>query len=339
MLTIRRLVGTGRSVHTILQALLALVFMLVLVHPSVAQQAGGLAVRIDNQSEPVLCAEKDNVAIAFTSPDVRAFRIEAAHPAYLPGLSRDSFAADWTNCDFASDPVFQSGVKVPTRQTLYEEPALWVVGWTFPTFWRPSTAKVEIAGKSFDNLHLIQVWMIRPMGGEEVLVMYPQDGYWRLRPKAPVGRDLTAFGSSVLIGPVEDAGRPIVALKTIRFAPKSKTFTLAFAAGGSAAVRMVDVNANKHVLDVTFDGAITGKPFAMVRSMYVTEFNNDAARVAYRPVARQGAPEGWVESPVMQFRSASARTVWIGRTTPSRHNTSSPDTILRDFSAAPPAPK
>ena len=41
----------------------------------------GLAVEVTNGSEPVLCAEKDNVAIQFASPEVRHFQIEAAHPA------------------------------------------------------------------------------------------------------------------------------------------------------------------------------------------------------------------------------------------------------------------
>ncbi|MEM9027880.1 MAG: hypothetical protein AAGC70_05885 [Pseudomonadota bacterium] len=311
---------------------LAIVASVTAVDTARAEPKSTIAVDVKNLSEPVLCAEKDNVAVAFTSERVRKFRIEAAHPAYLPGLSRDSIAADWTNCDFSADPAFKSEVKVPTRRTLYEEPALWVVGWTFPTFWRPSTAKVRIGTQTFEGLHLIQVWMIRPMGGEEVLVLYPQDGYWRIRPKAPTGRDLTAFGSSVLIGPVEDAGRPIVALDTITFEPKAKQFKLTFQAGGSATVKMSDLNTAHHRLDVTFDQPVTGRPFAMVRSMYVTAFNNDAARVAVRPENGQG----WQEHGILSFKSARAKSVWIGRTTPSRHNTSAPDTVFNNFEAAGP---
>lgn len=312
------------------------------VQPARAQQAPRpeLAVTVTNQSEPVLCAEKDNVAVAFTSEKVRRFRIEASHPVYLPSLTRDSIAPDWTQCEFKADPAFKSNVKAPTRKTLYEEPALWVVGWTFPTFWRPSTAVVEIGGKRFEGLHLIQLWMIRPMGGEEVLVLYPQDGYWRIRPKAPKGRELTAFGSSFIIGPIEDVGRPIAALKTIRFDPKAKRFDLEFARGGSAQVAIKEVSDKRHVLDVTFAQAIAGKPFAMVRSMYVTDFNNDAARIALRPAIEGSAAKiGWREEPVMAFKSAEAGAVWIGRTTPSRHNTSSPDMVLNGFSATAPTDK
>ena len=293
-------------------------------------QGAKVAVAVSNLSEPVLCAEKDNVTVAFQSDAVRSFRIEAAHPAYLAGLTQDSFAADWTSCDFAADPAVKSSVTVPTRKTLYEEPALWVVGWTFPTFWRDSGAKVRIGDRVFEGLHLVQVWMIRPMGGEEVLVFYPQDGYWRLRPRAPAGRDLTAFGSSILIGPVEDAGRPIVALDEVAFDPADKSFRLAFKAGGSARVVMSDVSDQRHLLDVSFDGPVSARPFAMIRSMYVTAFNNDAAAVAVRG---KGAA-GWQETPVMDFKGAEAEAVWIGRTVPSRHNTSSPDLVVQDFRGA-----
>ena len=75
----------------------------------------------------------------------------------------------------------------PKRTTLYEQIDFWVVGLTFADFWRPSTATVRIGDRVEKGLHLLQVWMIRPMGGEEVLVLYPQDGYWRLRPLAPAG--------------------------------------------------------------------------------------------------------------------------------------------------------
>ncbi len=64
--------------------------------------------------------------------------------------------------------------------------------------------------------------------------------------------------------------------------------------------------------------------------MYVTEFNNDAARVAVR---EKGA-KGWREDNVMTFSGATATDIWVGRISPSRHNTSSPDMIFKDFSGA-----
>jgi hypothetical protein len=299
--------------------------------PASAASLGGLAVDVTNGSEPVLCAEKDNVTLAFTSPEARAFRIEAAHPAYISTLARDSFEADWTACDMSKDPAHASDVKVPTRTTLYEEPALWVVGWTMPTFWRPATATVRIGDRVARGLHLVQVWMIRPMGGEEVLVFYPQDGYWRIRPLAPDGRAPTAFGTSFLVGPVEVEGRPIVKLDEIAFDPKAKRFDLTFAAGGRASMKMAIVDHNRHVLDVVLDKPLSGRPFAALRSMYITEFNNDVARIA----VREAGASGWREDGVMTYKGGKTTDLWAGRTTVSRHNSSSPDMVLSQFARDP----
>jgi hypothetical protein len=173
------------------------------------------------------------------------------------------------------------------------------------------------------------------MGGEEVLVLYPQDGYWRLRPLAPAGMAPTAFGSSFLLGPVEIDGRPIVRIREIAFDPKARAFTLAFERGGSATVAMAVTDQNRNVLDVAFDKPIDGRPFAALRSMYVTEFNNDVARVAVR---ERGA-RGWREDGIMNFKRATATDVWAGRTTPSRHNTSSPDMVFSAFAESQTGPK
>ena len=242
-------------------------------------------------------------------------------------LQRDSFEPDWTDCDMSGDPVFAAPVP-PRRVTIYEEIDFWLVGLTFPTFWRPATATVRVGDRVEHGIHLLQLWMIRPMGGEEVLVVYPQDGYWRIRPKTPSGLDTTVFGSSFLIGPVEDEGRPVVRLEELAFDPETKTFTLTFERGGSATVQIVETDQNRHALHVVFDKPIEGRPFAAMRSMYVTEFNNDAARIALR----EPGAKGWREEPIMSFDRAMATDIWLGRLTPSRHNTSSPDMIFNSFS-------
>ena len=299
----------------------------VLAGPAYAASPEPLAVEVTNASEPVLCAEKDNVTINLASRDVRRLRIEAVHPAYVGSLQRDSVEADWTGCSAAGDPA-PGPAQPPRRTTLYEDIELWVVGLTFPSFWRSATATVRIGERVATGVHLLQGWMIRPMGGEEVLVLYPQDGYWRLRPLAPAGMAPTAFGSSFLIGPVEVEGRPIVKIKEVAFDPKSRSFTLQFERGGTASVRMAKTDQSRHTLDVAFDKGIDGRPFAALRSMYVTEFTNDVARIAVR---EKGA-KGWREDGIMAFKRATATDVWAGRVSPSRHNTSSPDMVFSAFS-------
>jgi hypothetical protein len=114
----------------------------------------------------------------------------------------------------------------------------------------------------------------------------------------------------------------------VAFDPAARTFTLQFERGGSATVRMAAVDQNRHALDVSFDKGIDGRPFAALRSMYVTEFNNDVARIAVR---EKGA-RGWRENSIMVFEHANATDVWAGRVAPSRHNTSSPDLVFGGFS-------
>jgi hypothetical protein len=243
-------------------------------------------------------------------------------------MQRDSFEADWTGCTAPGDPrPDPTATEPPRRMTLHEEYDLWVVGQIYPSFWRPATATVRIGERVEKGLSLLQVWLRRPMGGEEVLVLYPQDGYWRLRPRAPSALAPTAFGSSFLLGPVEVDGRPIVRIREVAFEPKSRTFTLAFERGGSATVVMAKVDETRHVLDVAFDAPIAGRPFAALRSMYVTEIINDVARIA---VLEAGA-NGWSEAPIMGFKRAEALQVWLGRVSPSRHNTSSPDMVFLGF--------
>jgi hypothetical protein len=289
--------------------------------------AGAVGVAVENKSEPVLCAEKDNVTLTFSSHKVRRFSIEAAHPGYLNAIGTDSFEPDWTQCEFKSAAL--APARAPQRMTIYEDIDLWIVAHRYESFWRDAGTRVVIGGKVHEGVHLLQVWVIRPMGGEEVMVLYPQDGYWRMRPKAPAGRAPTAFGSSFLIGPVsEDKGRPVVDIAEVGFDPAARTFSLTYKDGNRARVALGPLDQQRHRIEVTFAKPIDGKPFAALRSMYVTRFNNDVSDIA---VLEEGKA-GWSESPVMDFKGArAARELWAGRTTPSRHNTSSPDMVLRDF--------
>ena len=96
---------------------------------------------------------------------------------------------------------------------------------------------------------------------------------------------------------------------------------------GEATLRLDAVDREHIALDVKFDRAIAARPFAALRSMFVTETNADAAQVAWR------APRGkaYEAAPIMSFGRADALELWAGRRLPSRHNTSAPDMILRSF--------
>jgi hypothetical protein len=286
--------------------------------------ADDLAVDVQNASEPTLCAEKDNVYLKLTSPEVRQFKIEAVHPNYVGTIVVDRSAFDLHNCpDLAAAPFI---TEKPRRITIFETPELQLVGLTIPNFWRKTIVPVRVGDRIETGVQLLQLWVRTQDRAEEVLVLYPQDGYWRARPLPPANLKLSAYGSSFMVGPIEFKERPLVDIREVVFDPNTRTFRLAFTRGGSATLRLETLDIDRQVLDVTLD-PVSDLPFAALRSMFVTESNNDVAQLGWR---LKGA-QSWERSGIMDFKRASAVEVWAGRLVPSRHNTSAPDMVFRDF--------
>ena len=289
-----------------------------------ALAADDLAVDVQNASEPTLCAEKDNVYLKLTSPEVRRFKIEAVHPAYIGTIVVDRSAFDLHNCpDLAAAPII---TEKPRRITIFENAEWQLIGHTIPNFWRKTIVPVRVGDRVETGVQLLQLWTRTQDRAEEVLVLYPQDGYWRARPLPPVNLKWSAYGSSFMVGPVEFKERPLVDIREVVFDPVTRSFRLQFTRGGGATLRLESLDQERQVLDVTLD-PVGDLPFAGLRSMFVTEINNDVAHLGWRA---KGAPS-WERQPIMDFKRASAVEVWAGRLVPSRHNTSAPDTVFRDF--------
>jgi hypothetical protein len=289
-----------------------------------------IAVDATNASKRTRCAETDNVYVKLRSPDVRTFRIEATHPHYLKQLTADTVAPDFGRCDMSRDPVFRA----TPRQVVLHDAGDWrLLGFTYESFWRPAEVPVHVGERTEAGLHLLQLWTRGRKRDEEVLVLYPADGYWRARVMAPgkLGWQVnpilpTAYGSSFLVGPIEEKGRPFVEIERVHFYPDLGTFLVTFARGGRAVLRIWSMTEDRTTLEVAFADTISGHPFAALRSMFVTEDNADVARVMWRTLdGRRG------DEPVMRFKRAQARELWAGRTKPSRHNTSAPDMMFGTF--------
>ena len=283
-----------------------------------AQAADALAVDVVNASEPTLCAEKDNVYLKLQSAEARRFTVEAVHPAYIGTIVVDRWAPDFTNCDMSSDPAFKFEKR---RLTIYETEEWQLVGLTFPSFWRPNQVPVRVGNRVETGFHLLQLWTRYQERAEEVLVLYPADGYWRARPLPPQNLRWSAYGSSFLIGPVETAGRPFVDIKDVAFDPATRTFTLEFRARRQrdAAARQARPGAHRARRRRSSAPVAADRPFAALRSMFVTEGNADVAQVGWRAKGSQT----WMQTPVMNFKHASAAELWAGRlcrraTTPAR---------------------
>lgn len=312
--------GAGRA---ILAALMAASLASFMVARASAQSEQ--AVEIINDSTPTRCAEEDNVYIKLQAEQVRRFRIEARHPAYIGTIVADRWAPDFTNCTKTSGADYKFERR---RLTLYETEDWQLVGLTFPSFWRPNSVPVRVGQRTETGFHLLQLWTRFQERAEEVLVLYPADGYWRARPLAPQTLRSSAYGSSFLVGPVEVQGRPLVDIKEVTFDPATRAFSLAFARGGSATLRLDVLDQERIELEVTIEPPVgASQPFAALRSMYVTETNSDVAQVAWR----EPGSALWIDSPVMSFKRARAVEFWAGRRVPSRHNTSAPDFTFRDF--------
>ena len=280
--------------------------------------AAGESVRFENASHATRCAEEDNVYVKLIGPGVTRFTIEARHPAYLATLAKDSMAADFSNCDQAHDPSFTFA---PKDLVLYEDAHYKLVGHTFARFWRPESVAFRVGGAITRDLHLVQLF--RKVEGRDVefLVVYPADGYWRLKPLPPRGLAETGYGSSFLVGPIEEDGRPFVRISAIDFDPSERAFHLRFGRG-QGTVRIEEASSAGTRLGIILTPPPDQKPFAALRSMYVTRDNADTAEAVLDENRAQ---------PILDFASRDARRATFARSVPSRHNASAPDISFGDF--------
>lgn len=292
------------------------------------------AVEVRNLTTSTTCAEEDNVSFALAAPSIQRFRVEALHPAYIGTIRKDSSAPDFSGCNFGDTPhpTDPRHSFKPRKVRLYDGKDLAIVGITFDSFWRPQRVPVTVGGRKDGGFHLIQFFDKRkgPKGKvveTEVLVLYPSDGYWRAKPLPAAHLPDNAYGSSFLMGPVQQDLRPIVDIARIDIDPRRRTIGLRFTAGGEAQVAIREISRTRTALDVAFSPPYRAQaPFAMLRSMYVTEDNADMSRVSWQDPAGQAR-----DATVAEVSTWQANDVRFGRTVPSRHNTSAPDIRFSDF--------
>ena len=283
-----------------------------------------LAVKLVNKSHPTLCAEDDNVQIDVRGAAKR-FSLEAKPPAAIGTIVADSTAPDFTDCITKDEPPQPGSERL--RVILHEDEQSMLVGYRVTGFWRRAEVPLKVRDTVTHQLQLMQLFVKTPKGPYEYLVLYPLDGYWRARPLPPARLEQVAYGTSFLVGPVEQKERPYVPLKDIAYDPQTRRFTLQFEKGGSATLTVTPPTEQTAKIDIALSNEVRGKPFLTFRSMYVTESNADSARVEWKT---PGA-KGWREAPVMQFKGGEATTFRLGRVVPSRHNTSAPDMFAGPF--------
>jgi hypothetical protein len=203
------------------------------------------------------------------------------------------------------------------------------VGHTFVGFWRPDVVDFHVGGRNERGLHLVQLIKRGPRGEVEILVVYPADGYWRVKPLPPKTLEDTAYGSSFLFGPVEEDTRPFVAIRSISFEPATLTFRLSFANGASGVLTVAETTPAITRLTLSLDPPVAAdRPFAALRSMFVTPAQADVAVAAW-PGEKSAAP-------ILEFGRINAPSARFGRIEQSRHNLSAPDLVFDEFATVAP---
>lgn len=283
-----------------------------------------VAVEFVNASRATRCAEEDNVYVKVLGKGIASFRITAEHPPYIAAVKNDSTAPDFTTCDMSQDPSFAFA---PRTLTLYEDADIRLVGHVFPTNWRPDVVDFFVGGTLERGLHLVQLLKRGAQRDIEILVVYPADGYWRVKPLPPPALIDSAYGSSFLFGPIEESTRPFVAIRSIAFDPATLSFKLVFRNDTRGELRVAAATNAGVTLALKLEPPLAaGRPFAALRSMFVTPAQADVA------VARwSGTSLAPVSAPILEFNRFEATSARFGRVAQSTHNLSAPDLVFDAF--------
>ena len=283
-------------------------------------QAAPVSVTVHDKGVKTTCAEEDNVYAVITGKGVSSFEATARQPAYGKALKTDNYEADFSGCHEQSN-----GEKdypfTPRTVVLYEDAKVRIDGVTYEGYWRPDVVEVEVAGKKDRGFHLLQLYIKHGKDVQEALVLHDADGYWRLRPLPLPQFGGGVYGSSFLVGPVEETTRPFVRIRKVTIDPKAMRFHLDYRKGGSADVQVVRIDREELRAKVTLSPPVNGGPFLALRSMYVAPNNADTAELRVDGKTR----------PVVGFGQATGRSLSFARSRPSRHNTSAPDITFSDF--------
>ena len=297
----------------LLAAALALIAAPVLAAPTV--------VTVKDKGVKTTCAEEDNVYAVITGPGVKSFEASARQPAYGKDLKSDNYKADFSGCapkafDGKKDYPF-----TPRTVVLYEDDKVRINGVTYGGYWRPDVVEVEVAGRKDRGFHLLQLFIKHGADVQEALVLHDADGYWRLRPLPLPQFGGAVYGSSFLVGPVEESTRPYVRIAKVTIDPKTLNFHLDYAKGGSADLKVTRLDHEELRLKVKLAPPATGGPFLALRSMYVAPDNADTAELRVDGTSRTA----------VGFGGVTGRSVSFARSVPSKHNTSAPDISFEKF--------
>src|SRR3546814_4246171 len=126
-----------------------------------------------------------------------------------------------------------------------------LVGYRFASDWRPTRVPVTVGDRTVDGLHLIQMFHYLNGDPEEFLVTYPSDGYWRAKPLPPAGRKETAYGTSFLVGPLREDGRPVAGIARLAIDPGARSYRHDFVDGTVGRLSVAEISRHRAAVDRT----------------------------------------------------------------------------------------
>ena len=285
-----------------------------------------IMVTVKDRGVQTTCAEEDHDYASISGRNILRFDVTARHPAYGKELMADNFMADFSGC---SAPAFDGKKDYPfTPRTvvLYEDDKVRIDGVTYGGYWRPEVVDVEVAGRKDRGFHLLQLFIKHGADVQEALVLHDADGYLRLRPLPLPQFGGAVYGSSFLVGPVEESTRPFVRIKKVTIDPKAMRFHLDYVLGGSADLTVARVDHEALQLKVQFSKPVNKEPFLALRSMYVAPDNADTAELHWTNDSGERN-----STTAVGFGVIRADAFSFERSVPSKHNTSAPDLLFSDF--------
>jgi hypothetical protein len=291
--------------------------------------------RAKNLSYSTPCAENDNVYIVFRG-DVSGYRIKATHPTYA--VTDYTLWEDQTNCE--GSPAYEKWSFEPRSNKMfdgqYSKDTVWVH--REASWWRPQGMDVTVDGNQAareTNIHRIVLARYVPSSaGEwpEFLVLY-SDGYLRLIPFPPAGQPLVSYGSSVIVGRIEEVSsidgtesRPVAAIQSVDYRISQKQLVIQYRNGESATIDIESVTRSKSILKVTMIAYATDEPCCTIRSNYVSANRCDTSTVIWED--KDGAT---YTSDIISFADGVGWNWSFTRQSPSVTRNSSPDITITFF--------
>jgi len=273
----------------------------------------------ENNSYRTTCAEEDNINISHhsysnTTPN---FEIKATHPEYLDSSVPDNCAADFSGC--TNNQISTSALLRTDNlscQKIYDDGINVFSLCIEQSWWRPYLMTVKVNGNNYQGHRLVLNKKIDDAQSyPEVLVLY-EDGNLRSKPHPPQGRPDVCFGSSVIIGPVNDekSKRPYVDISEVSIEPETPCLDITYL-GGEKSYICLSVNRSEAHVRVHPEYG-TAKPFAVFRSMWIEDGNADVDHLEW---------SGGNIPILSQWNTLDGMVWYFHRETESKHNTSAPD--------------